>query len=86
MTDKVVLAAIFLLAIGVIGFFVIKNINKDEGGKTGIEVVMVKDVEVIGTVDEIDVSAEEVKSGFETKEITITNGVKHSVPLGEIRG
>jgi len=69
-------------------FFFAERFDLPVGGETVKETIVIKDGEVVGTVDSIqtedDPQIEKGNGFFETKEIMITDGVKHSVPLEEL--
>jgi hypothetical protein len=67
---------IAVIAVGVWQRFIRDDFNLPRGGETKKETIVVQDGQVVGT--------KEISQ--ETKEIMITNGVKHSVPLDSIVG
>ena len=91
---------LILIAVGFIGFrfFNQDTIDLPQGGETTTETIVIQDGEVLGTVEEVEaldkVSSVKTKEGEEemkepkqrtTKEIMVTDGVKHSIPLEEIQ-
>lgn len=78
------------------------DFNLPRGGETKTETITIENGRVVGAKDEPGVSTgserpsvvaeqekkeKEIASGFrQTKEVMITNGIKHSIPLSEIVG
>ena len=82
---------ILLGAIGV-GFFSWQRFSNDsfdlpQGGETTIETIIIEDGQVVGAQEQLkeEGQAKDIRVlSRTTKEIMVTDGVKHSVPLGEI--
>ena len=75
----------------VAGFFVVRGLGGDDfdlprGGETKTEIIVIEEGQVIGTEDEVREFKETGKPAIfrTTKEIMITDGVKHSIPLEEL--
>lgn len=80
---------IIIVLVVILGFLVWQRFFRTDfklpkGGETMTETIVIEDGEVIGTQDEIQKEDIQTKEPFETKEIMITDGVKHSIPLEEI--
>ena len=94
------LVPIAIVLLVILGFFVWQRFLRNDfdlprGGETKKETIVIENGEVIGTQDEIDTlkdmpsgdeQQEEIEPKRITKEIMITDGVRHSVSLGEIVG
>jgi len=85
---------LFIVAV-IGGFFLMQNFRGDsfsfpKGGKTTTETIIIEDGQVIGTREELETKGvqsfgdKEIEQQQETKEIMITNGVKHSIPFEEL--
>lgn len=79
--NLIVLIVLMVIA----GIYIYQRWGRDDfglprGGESEVETILIQDGEVIG------VGGDEVEGEVETKEIMITDGVKHSVPLEDIRG
>jgi len=86
MRIRLLLSVIIIL---VLGFFIWQGFLREDfdlpkDGETVTETIVIQDGEVIGTQDEVQEEGAQIKEPFETKEIRITNGVKHSIPLEEL--
>lgn len=85
----IILSVVVVIA----GVFIWQRFLRDDfdlprGGETRTETITLRDGQVI---EEDETSREELEEGmqkgnFETKEIMVTEGVKHSIPLDEIIG
>ena len=86
-----------IILILIVGFFAWQRFFRNDfdlpkGGETVTETIVIQDGEVIGTQEEFEqlellpsLPEEEMEAGvITTKEIMITNGVKHSIPLEEL--
>jgi len=94
MNRSPLILGLFVLAL-VAGFFLVRNFRGDEfnlptGGETTKEILVIEDGQVIGTKEELETKGEqlfgdeEMEKQQETKEIMITDGVKHSIPFEEL--
>jgi hypothetical protein len=86
MTRSLTILAIIIIIVGaaiiINRTFFTERVELPKGGETVEETIVVKDGEVVDMTKE---SLEKENSGvFETKEIMVTDGVRHSVPLEEI--
>ena len=88
---KVFLGFILLSIAVVAGFFIVRSFGGDSfdlprGGETKTETIIIEDGQVIGTQGEVGKVEETGKPAIfrTTKEIMITDGVKHSIPLEEL--
>ena len=81
-----IILIIVLVIVG--GFFVRQKFFSEEfklpkGGETTTKTILIQDGQVVDEPDEIKEGA---KNTIMSKEIMITDGVKHSVPLEDILG
>ncbi|MCH7604710.1 DUF3179 domain-containing protein [Patescibacteria group bacterium] len=94
MNRNSLILGLFILAL-VAGFFLVRNFRGDEfdlpiGGETTKETIVIEDGQVVGTKEELEergkllLEDEEMEKRQETKEIMITNGIKHSIPFEEL--
>jgi len=90
---KVFLAFILLGGAVIAGFFVVRNLGEDSfdlprGNETEIETVVIEEGQVIGTIEEVEVNEMENETkpttSRTTREIMVTDGVRHTIPLDEI--
>jgi len=92
---SILLIGLFLIA--VLGVLLIRNLrggdfDLPDGGETITETIVVEDGQVVGTQDQVEqTQPETIEEDMGTsprtritKEIMITDGVKHSIPLEEI--
>ncbi|MCP6720293.1 MAG: DUF3179 domain-containing protein [Patescibacteria group bacterium] len=93
--NKILMGVAVLVILVGAGFIVQRSFFRGgfdlpEGGETVKETIVIRDGEVIGIEDGVQTeNIDQMKKDgqfFETKEIMITDGVKHSIPLEELLG
>ena len=93
--SRYIIIGISLLLVFIAGFFIMRTMQEDtirlpQGGDTTKETIVIQDGQVLGTEKEVDMQEVQVKNEdkgrVEMKEIMVTDGIRHSIPLDEIRG
>ena len=90
--NTIIIGSILLIVFGAV-YFVMTNSKGDriqlpKGEESKPETIVIKDGEVLGTTEEVEMTEEEMKleENVAVKEIMVTGGQRHSVPLDEIQG